>query len=161
MTVKLVRNKSGASGYTFNLLISQTEGVLPSLTEFHYIKENDRFGLEGTDRNYSLALYPSVNLSRTTVREKIDTDPMLRRAIKITADLLQIKSFYKELPLEVPEPKALYEKLAQKYDWNVLLSTRDYWTFKNYEHPVPFLSTMDLIEMYHDLYVPYWLKDKK
>ena len=157
VTLKLVRNKSGPSGYSFPLLISQTEGVLASLTEFHYVKENGRFGLEGNDRNYAMVLYPGVNLSRTTVREKIDTDPMLRRAIKITADLLQIKTYYKELPIAIPEPKELYDKLSKKYDWKVLLATRDYWTFKNYEHPVPFLSTMDLIEMYHDLYHPYWL----
>ena len=164
VTIKLVRNKSGASGPSFDLLISQTEGVLPSLTEFHFIKENGRYGLEGNDRNYNLILYPDVGLSRTTVREKLNSDPLLRRAVKITADLLQIKSFYRDLPVDIPDVKALYEKLKEKYDWKTLLETRDYWTFKNYEHPVPFLSTMDLIEMYYDKYEPYWLtkgKEKK
>lgn len=156
VTIKLVRNKSGASGYSFNLIVSQTEGVLPSLTEFHYIKENGRYGLEGNDRNYHLTLYPDVSLSRTTVREKIDNDPLLRRAIKITADLLQIKTFYKELPFEVPEVKDLYEKLSKQYDWKTLLQTRDYWTFNNYDNPVKFLSTYDLLEIYYGLYKPYW-----
>lgn len=156
VTIKLVRNKSGASGYSFDLVISQTEGVLPTLTEFYYIKENDRFGLGGNDRNYHLELYPDVSLQRTTVREKIDSDPMLQRAIKITADLLQIKTFYKDLPFAVPTPKELYEKLSKEYDWKKLLATRDYWTFNNYDHPIPFLSTMDLLEMYHGLYRPYW-----
>ena len=158
VTIKLVRNKSGASGYSFDLIVSQTEGVLPSLTEFYYVKENGRYGMDGNDRNYSMTLYPEVSLSRTTVREKIDTDPLLCRAIKITADLLQIKQFYKEFPLEIPEVKDLYEKIGKKYDWKKLLATRDYWTFNHYEHPVPFLSTMDLLEMYHEKYVPYWYK---
>lgn len=160
VTLKLVRNKSGPSGYTITLLISQTEGVLPSLSEFHFAKTAKGFGvgygMEGNDRNYNLILYPEVNLSRTTVREKIDTDPILRRAVKITADLLQIKNYYRDLPLEIPDVKDLYEKIGKTYDWKVLLNTRDFWTFNNYEHPVNYLSAMDLIEMYHGLYVPYW-----
>ena len=108
-----------------------------------------------------MILYPDVKIQRTTVRNLLDTDPMLRRAVKITADLLQIKTYYKDLPFNVPDVKELYEKLAKDYDWKVLLNTRDYWTFNQYEHPIPFLSTMDLIEMYHDKYVPYWLPKKK
>jgi hypothetical protein len=161
VTIKLIRNKSGPSGYSFDLVVSQSEGVLASLTEFNYVKENDRFGIEGTPISYNMILYPDVKLQRTTVRSLLDSDPMLRRAVKITADLLQIKTYYKNLPFEVPDVKALYEKLKQKYDWKVLLNTRDYWTFNQYEHPVPFLSTMDLIEMYYDCYKPYWLSGKK
>lgn len=156
VTIKLVRNKFGLSGPSFDLIVSQSDGVLPSLTEFHYIKENNRYGLEGNDRNYNLILYPDVSLSRTTVREKIDSDPLLRRAIKITADLLQIKTFYKDIPYEIPDLKSLYEKLEKQYGWKKLLATRDYWTFNNYEHKVPFLSTLDILEMYHGKYVPYW-----
>lgn len=158
VNLKLIRCKTGASGYSVDLVISQTEGVLPSLSEFNYIKDKDSYGLQGSSRNYSLVLYPEVSLSRTTVREKIDSDPVLRRALKITADMLQIKTYFKTLPFEVPTPEELYAKLAETYDWKKLLATRDYWTFNQYEHPVPFLSTMDLIEMYHGLYKPYWWK---
>jgi len=161
VTVKLVRNKSGASGYSFSIIISQTEGVLPSLTEFHYVKESERYGIEGGRDTYNMILYPDVKVGRTTVRNLLDTDPMLRRAVKITADLLQIKTYYKELAFDVPDVKELYEKLGKEYDWKVLLNTRDYWTFNQYDHPIPFLSTMDLIEMYYDKYVPYWLPKKK
>mgnify|MGYP001627056816 CR=1 FL=1 len=158
VNIKLIRNKSGPSGYSFDLVVSQSEGVLASLTEFNYVKENDRFGIEGGRDVYNMILYPDVKIRRTTVRSLLDTNSMLRRAVKITADLLQIKTYYKNLPFEVPDVKSLYEKLAKKYDWKVLLNTRDYWTFNQYDHPVPFLSTMDLIEMYYDKYVPYWLQ---
>jgi len=161
VTIKQLRNKAGPSGFTLEIILSQSEGVLPSLTEFYYIKENDRYGLEGSNLNYNLALLPDVKLTRTTVREAIDTNPKLRRAIKITADLLQIKTYYKALPFEVPDPKALYDKLSKEYDWDVLLNTRDFWTFNNYKHPVNFLSTMDLIEMYYGSYSPYWLSSSK
>lgn len=161
VTIKLLRNKSGPSGYSVPLLISQTEGVLPSLSEFHYIKENERFGLDGNNTSYKLTLYPKVTIMRTTVRELLDSDKMMRRAVKITADILQIKELYKELPLEIPPLNLLYEKLEKKYGWDVLLNTRDYWTFDQYENKVPFLSTLDILEIYHDKYVPYWATEKK
>lgn len=161
VTIKLLRNKSGPSGYSVPLLISQTEGVLPSLSEFHYIKENDRFGLDGNNTSYKLTLYPTVTIMRTTVRELLDSDKLMRRAVKITADILQIKELYKELPLEIPTMQQLYDKLEKQYGWDILLNTRDYWTFDQYENKVPFLSTLDLIEMHHDKYVPYWIKAKK
>ena len=44
------------------------------------------------------------------------------------------------------------------YDWNVLLETRGYWTPNQYEHPIPFLSTVDLLKMRVGKYTPYWLK---
>lgn len=159
--LKLLRNKSGPSGHTVPLVVSQVEGVLPSLSEFHFIKEDlqdKRFGLEGNNMTYNLTLYPKVKLSRTTVRELLDTDPLLRRAVKITADILQIKKLYKEIPLEIPPMNLLYEKLEKEYGWDVLLNTRDYWTFDQYENKVPFLSTLDIIEAYHGLYKPYWAK---
>lgn len=158
VTLKSLRCKSGPTGSSVDLIVSQSEGVLPSLSEFNYIKENGRYGLDGNVLNYSLALYPDTKLSRTTVREALDKDPLLRRATKITADLLQIQTYHKSIPLEIPSPQELYAKLDKKYGWKKILETRDYWTFKNYENPVPFLSTMDLIEMYHDKYVPYWMK---
>ena len=160
ITIKQLRSKNGPSGFSLDIIVSQTEGVLPSLTEFHYLKENGRYGIEGNNVSYNLTLYPDVKLGRTTVREMIDTDPLLRRAIKITADLLQIKTYYKTLPLEIPNLTDLYQKLDKQYGWNTILNTRDYWTFKNYEHPVPFLSSMDILEMYHDIYSPWWLNKK-
>lgn len=155
--IKMLRSKFGLSGFTLDLIVSQSEGVLPSLTEFHFIKSNKRFGLDGNMQTYNLVLYPDVKLMRTTVREKIDSDPRLRRALTITADLLQLKQFATNLSISIPTPEELYAKLKEKYDWNVLLDTRSFWTFNNYDHPVPYLSTLDLVEMYHGLYHPYFL----
>lgn len=158
VTIKQLRNKSGPSGVTIDLIVSQSEGVLSSLSEFHFIKENNRFGLEGNNVNYNLILYPYTKVARTTVRETIDNDFLFRRAIKITADLLQMKMFYKNLSIEIPDLHDLFNKLDKKYGWKKLLDTRDYWTFNNYSVGKPFLSTMDILEMYYERYEPYWLK---
>ena len=157
--VRNLRSKSGISGMAVALIVSQTEGVLPSLTEFHHIKDQDRYGLEGSNVSYALSLLPEVKLSRTTVRGKIDTNPVLRRALNITSEMCQISYLWHTLEEElVCTPKQLYEDLkALGYDWSVLLATRGWWTYDNDKHPVPFLSTMDLMRMRAGWYHPYWM----
>ena len=158
-----LRCKNGPSGYTVSILVSQTEGVLPSLTEFHYIKENNRYGIEGTNVSYHLDLYPSVNISRTTVRSKLNNDEKLRRAVNITAELHQLTIFQTQLREYFCTPKELYEDIKKLgYDWDVLLNTRGYWTINQYDNKVPFLSVIDLLKMRKGEYHPYFLdKDKK
>lgn len=159
----MLRCKSGPSEYTLRIVVSQTEGVLPSLTEFHALKENDRFGMDGTQQHYALDIYPSVKLSRTTVRTKIDSDPKLQRALNITCELMQIGQFYRNIRATLPTAKQLYDKITELgYDWDLILSkTRGWWTINNTNHPLYFLSTMDLVEMYHGNYHPYWLAEDK
>jgi hypothetical protein len=158
-----LRGKSGPSGFTLDIVVSQYEGVLPSLTEFHYIKNEDRFGIEGSLQNYNLILYPEVKLSRTTVRSKIDSDNKLRRALNITSELRQIHQYYRHLDHILCTPKELYEDIKKLgYDWNMILdSTRGWWKPENDDHPLYFLSTMDLIHMRLGAYHPYWLEEDK
>ena len=157
----VLRNKSGQSGISIPIVVSQSQGVLPTLTEFHYLKEVGKFGMEGNDRIYNMELYPEVKLQRTTVRKKIDNDPLLRRAINITAELFQmimLRSEYKESKYII-NPKDLYEKIkSMGYDWNKLLDTRGYWLIDQYDLEIdkPFLSTPDLVNMYFEEYHPWW-----
>ncbi len=160
LSVRPLRSKSGLSGAPIEIIVSQTEGVLASLSEFHYIKSNDRFGLSGSLQHYSLDIYPDMKLSRPTVRKKIDEDPILRRALNITAEMCQLKQDRRHLDV-LCTPKELYDDLKAKgYDWDVLLHTRGWWTLNNDKYEVPFLSTMDLLRMRAGLYHPYWM-DKK
>lgn len=158
VTVRLLRNKSGPTGMAVQLIVSQQEGVLPSLTEFHYIKGNDRFGLEGNDRNYNLVLLPEVKLSRTVVRGKIDSIPELRRVLNITAELCQMHDLWHHLDDVLCTTEELYNGLKEQgYDWKVLLNTRGYWVLDE-ENELPFLSTMDLVRMRKGKYIPYWME---
>jgi len=163
VTVKLLRSKSGPSGATFEIVVSQSEGVLPSLTEFHYIKSQKRYGLEGSLQNFHLDLYPDANLTRPTIRSKIKADRRLQRALNITAELCQITNVWRHLESDIVcTPKELYEDLKKLgYDWDILLTTRGYWTFDNDKHPVPYLSTMDMLNMRIGKYFPYWMNEDK
>jgi hypothetical protein len=160
VTLTLLRNKKGRSGLTMQILASQRDGVLPSLSEFHYIKTVDRFGLGGNVQNYYLELLPDVKLSRTVVRGKLDANPRLRRAVNILAEMLQMFMLWKDIESYICTPKELYDGLiALGYDWDVLLDTRGYWCFDNDKQPTKFLVTYDLLRMLKSEYIPYWMEN--
>lgn len=163
VSLLLLRGKAGPSGFILKILVSQDTGVLPSLTEFHNIKDNERFGLEGNLQNYALVIYPECRLSRTVVRGKIESDPKLRRALNITSELSQITQFHRNFI--IPDMKDIYEKVkANGYDWDFILNnTRGWWTLENDTHPLFYLNALDIVRMskpkdHPDYYHPYWLE---
>ena len=161
VTVQALRSKTGASGLPFNIIVSQSDGMLVGLTEYNYCKER-KYGMGGNDQNFFMELRPDVTLNRTTIRGKIDNDVLLQRALEITSEMCQISVLWKNLePGLMCTPKELFADLKAKgYDWDVLLNTRGYWVFDEQKHPLNFLSTMDLLNMRAGTYHPYWLKKK-
>ena len=157
--VKQLRSKTGPSGYMLNIIVSQVEGVLPSLTEFHSLRVN-KFGLVGNNVSYSIAIYPDVKLTRPTVRRKLDEDVKLRRAANIMSEFLQMKTFMRQFSKYYIEPEELYTKIKEAgYDWNWLLEhTRGWYTPKQYDTDLYFMSTLDVLRMAAGDYEPYWKK---
>jgi len=110
-----------------------------------------------------------VKLGRTTVRNKIDNDPLLRRALNITSEMCQMSYLWHTVRPEFQiTPKQLYDKLiAGGFDMSVLLNTRGWWTHSLGEKgELPYLSTRDLLRMTlpkedRDYYYPYWLESDK
>ena len=159
--IETIRNKNGASGVIIPLVISQSEGVLPDLTNFHYIKSNGYYGLDGNPRSFHSVFLPSVSLNRTTIRTKLDGNSKLRRAISITADLLQLAEHKPEIKRMglLMSPAELHQAIVERgYDWNDLLDTRSWFAIDQYSDKLPpFLSTIDLLRMGHGDYHPYWM----
>lgn len=158
ITLMNLRPKNGPAGMPFQLVASQRDGILPSLSEYLYLKENNYFGIEGNNRTFRLALFPGLSMTRHKIRSAIDAEPRLRRALEITSELCQYYNFNPDLnPEMVCTPTQLYEDIKNKgYDWDRLLDTRGYWTFDHYDNPVPFLSTLDLLNMRIGMYHPWW-----
>ena len=158
VTITNLRGKGGPTGVPMELLVSQSEGYLPHLTALRYCKSNEGFGIGGNDRNYFLDLYPDVNLSRTTVRGKIDGDEKLRRALHITGEMCQMYNYYHDARRDLlMTPAELYAKIKELgYDWDTLLDTRYHWVFDGAKHPKEFLSTKDLLRMARGDYKPKW-----
>ena len=153
-----LRNKAGISGTPLQLISSQTEGYLPTLSEFHYCKTNDRFGLIGNAVTMAMAIYPEVKFTRNNIRELIKTDAKLRGAIRLTAEWLLIRRYWPMVDDELLlDPEQIYTLIKEKgYGWDELLETRGYWTFDQYTNPIKFLSGMDVLHMCAGLYTPYW-----
>jgi hypothetical protein len=152
-----VRNKNGPTGFTLNILISQSKGFLPDLTEFHYIRQED-WGFNGNQQNYQLVLLPEIALSRTTIRKKLESEPLLQRAVNMLSEMLQVKHFKPSWWQDFGcTPEELYEGLKAKgFDWNELLQTRG-WYSLDPNHPIKELSVIDLMRMQTDNYIPYWM----
>lgn len=89
ITVKNLRAKNGISGLPISYIVSQSQGILPALSEFDFCKQEDRFGMGGNLINYYMELRPEVKLSRTVVRDKLAKDHRLAKAVQFTADILQ------------------------------------------------------------------------
>jgi hypothetical protein len=160
VTMRQLRGKNGESGFDIRVIVSQNEGVLASLSEFHYIKEMDRYGLEGNNVTYSLALYPDVKIGRTTIRKKLREDEKLCRAVEITSQLCQIEEFHREIKDQIMSPAELYTALKDKgYDWDFLLSeTRSWHTIDDERYPGYPFSTLDMCRAARGEYHPYWLE---
>lgn len=159
VTMMNLRGKSGMSGLPYELLVSQSDGYKEGLSAYQYLRQYGGFGIGGHDKSYYLELHPDVKLSRTTIYSKLDTDPMVHRAMVITAEICQIRNLWRNIdPSLLCTPAELYKDLKEMgYDWNTLLNTRAYWTFAESNDPMPFLSTMDLLRMRKGLYKPYWM----
>ena len=170
MSIHIVntRNKNGPSGVTFEIFVSQSAGLLVGLTMFNFLKEQGNYGLNASGNNSSFAsvFLPDLKFSRTTVREKIDSEPKLERAIEIATQMRQMEMLWSNLEPELHcSPVELYEDIKKLgYDWDVLLATRNYWVFNDDEAShLPYLSTKDLLNIRLGRYHPKWYpvgKDK-
>jgi hypothetical protein len=163
VSMNMLRSKIGPTGAIVQLIVSQQEGVLPALSQFHYIKINNYFGLTGSNQNYVLDLMPEIKLQRTTVRDKLDESARLCRAMHFTAELLQMRLLWPHKYQDVwCEPKVLYEDLKKLgYDWNEILDTRFKISPDHYNNTVRYLSTLDLLNMRSGTYKPYWKQTKE
>jgi len=159
------RNKNGVSGFRYEFIVSQSEGLLPSLTEFHYVKAlRGNYGVGGNDQNFFMELYPHQNLKRTTIRQLLDDDPKLCQAVKLTADLAQIQQLWRMEERYVVTPAELYQSMIDKgYDWDILLDTREWWTYMEDEKDLlPRMTIMDLLAVHAgELKLPWYDKEVK
>lgn len=170
MKIKLrcLRSKTGHDGYDINMAVSRSSGVVPEVTELDICKEGGNYGIERSGvggSTYRLKIYPDVTFTRMTFREKCAEDPKLKRAINILSELCQFHTFHSSLDIfkthgGIRDFDDFVKVIDEKFGWDKLLNTRGYWLINQYEHEKGYLSSLDLLRMYHGLYVPYWWKDE-
>lgn len=175
VSMRMLRCKTGSSGYTINLVVSQKYGVLEDLTNFHFLRTHGGYGLTGdmsvtgNFKDSYCVLLPEQKLTRTTIRSLLDDNPRLSRAIQICADMLQMQEYWREHMMKIDNrlieltPETLYEKIkAAGYSWDMILDTRYWYSLDDDYHHQLELSTIDIMRMALGTYHPFWLElDRK
>ena len=147
ITAIMQRGKNNMSGLQLSLVVSQADGVLSELTNYHYLKKNEYFGLLGNKNTHKPAM-TEVSVGRTTIRQKL-TDPKVSRAIELLAQLCYIQNNWVTAGADVDftmKPEVLAEKLLASDGPFVadVLESRGWWTYdkKNLQ---PYLSVYDVL----------------
>ncbi|MNJ60807.1 hypothetical protein D3C77_565660 [compost metagenome] len=81
--------------------------------------------------------------------------------MNITAEMCMMRNLWHDLEEGLLcTPKELYDDIVKAgYDWDLLLDSRGFWLpleEKGTYADLPFLSTMDLLNMRAGTYRPYW-----
>jgi hypothetical protein len=149
--------KNNGSGTQSQNIISQQQGYLPDLTRYHYLKENDYYGLVGSKQSHSPILRPDVTLTRTTVRDKL-LDYKTARALEIITQLHFIQNNWsmRDSPINfMLKLTDFAEKLTNNSSYAIddILESRGYWTYDK-TNPRSYLSLFDIIQMISGNYKP-------
>lgn len=146
----MFRNKGGPSGLQGTFIGSQSDGIQEGLSMYHILKTNNYFGLGiGSKVSHACDLLPDVKIGRTTIRNMIDNNHKLYRAITICYQMWFMQNYWLRLdPIYRITPADLYIAIENLgYDWDILLeNTIDYWHL-NPEITKVTLSTMELMDI--------------
>lgn len=160
-----LRGKAGPTGAVIDLIFSQKEGLLVTLSEFYYLNKTLKgYGMTiiGNNAGFILDLYPEVKFTRKSIRALIKSDPKFRRAVAITTALGYITNNSFDLDDLIVTPKELYDGIKEKgYDWEEIISqTVEYWYFQDQAKTIgkPTLTAMTLLHMNKGDYVAKFLK---
>lgn len=142
------RCKSTAAGTVTSYVCSQTSGLLNAVTYYHYIRSNEYYGCNGSKQKQQLKLMPDVTISRNTIRQLVDSNAQLRRALEITAHFCFAKNkFHPQFAYDLNEdPNHILDWLLsdkQKDLKDEILNSRGYWTYK--QDDKPYMSIYDIL----------------
>lgn len=109
----LVRCKNNASGIQVPYVLSQYQGILDTVTNFNFLRNNGNYGMtvQGNNQKFTPILTPEVTLTRTNIREK-SCDYRTARALELITQLCFIQNLWCtwKLPDHISTP---IEKVAE------------------------------------------------
>lgn len=151
--VQVLRGKLNASGISCPFVMSQSKGFLNDLTNYHFLRSNNYYGLVGNKQNHKNALLPDINITRNNIQENFDKNPQLRRAMEILAQLLflQTKWNIEKIPCGFDinmTPEEMYKLMTEKKLTDRILNSRGYWCADDGAEPdKEYLSVPDIITL--------------
>lgn len=151
IVVQVLRGKLNASGISCPYVMSQSKGFMNDLTNYHFLRSNNYFGLVGNKQNHRNALLPDINLTRNNIQENFDKHPELKRAMEIMAQLLflQTKWSIEKVPCGFDiniTPEEMYKLMTEKKLTDRILNSRGYWCADDgIDYKKEYLSVPDII----------------
>ena len=147
--VVVERTKTACAGETLPFVATQSFGIMNAVTNYHYLRCHDFYGLDGSKQKQTCKLVPEVALSRNTIRELTKSDAKLRRALELAAQYCFIKNnwYTDDYPVDFSrDVKELFDVLISDKNKNVVddvLNSRGYWTYTKTEQP--YMSLFDVM----------------
>lgn len=151
--VQVLRGKLNASGISCPFVMSQSKGFMNDLTNYHFLRSNNYFGLVGNKQNHKNALMPDVNITRNNIQENFEKYPQLKRAMEILAQLLflQTKWNVDKIPCGADiniTPEEMYKLMTEKKLTDRILNSKGYWCAEDGAEPEKeYLSIPDIINL--------------
>lgn len=139
------RCKSTSAGSCTPYVCSQRQGLLNAVTYYHFIRENNYFGLNGNKQRQQPKLLPDVTISRNTMRQIASGNAQLRRALELTAHLCYLQNnghVFDGDPLQMFDWLLSDKNKSLKEE---ILNSRGYWTYKDDDKP--YYSIFDIINL--------------
>lgn len=157
-----LRNKSGLSGIPMQLIVSQSQGVLWNLSHYDIIASREGLGVTRKGHSATVDFYPDKVLMRTTVRDILDEDEKLARAVELSCEIALMYMYKDSIDNKY---RMTFEEIKQNvidkgYDWDKVLDTRGYWLYIEEEKELnakPYLSGFDLLRVATGEYKPTFL----
>lgn len=145
----MLRCKNNTTGTQINWIISQYQGLLNEVTNFHYLKKAKK-GLVESGLNFATNLTPTEQFTRKTLREITDKNYMLRRALEILSQInyIQTNWFLPKLPKTIAMPIKQIAELLTKHTKpaiNDILNSTGTWSYAKQDRE--YMSVFDIVEL--------------
>lgn len=147
----MVRCKNNASGNQLPFIMSQFQGILNSVTNFSYLRDQKDYGLiQAGNRGYAPVLMKDKIVGRKNLRETAALDYKMRRALELIAQLCFVQTTWStwNLPEYVRMPVEHFAELldkSEKCSVDRVLNSTGVWSTSKQERER--LTLMDILQM--------------
>jgi hypothetical protein len=154
VTYTVVKCKGNTSGTSIPFIMSQYQGFLDSITNFHYLKLLKDYGIQGKGK-YNLKLYPTLSFTRKDIRNHLKNNYEFERALDLTAQLAYIQNNWSQYncSVDISIPIDIFiEKLCTVKNITIsdILNSRSYWSYSTSNEIRPYLSIFDILALFKE-----------
>jgi hypothetical protein len=127
------RCKGNIAGINIPFVVSQSNGLLNTVSNYHFLKSNNYYGLNGSKIKHQPSFLPSKTISRNSIRTD-EASYEVRRALELSAQYCYLKQYWNTNAITEVDfslsPIELYENINKSGSkWNDILNSRGHWAY--------------------------------